>query len=152
MATSPLSSPCTPSEAEAVGLHNMVRRQVMVLADVPGAIGVLVHTRRYFTQRGRILGAQMFRKTAGDADTTTVDVLASIGGAAAATVLPAVMSVADADGDNLRDTSGPKTDHTAYDAPGIIVNPGDYVYASVTIAEGGATAGLLVELLFEVGA
>lgn len=139
----------SPSQLEAEGaLHSMRRRTEHFEKEGSLAISTLV--KRYNVRRdGWLEGAAALRRTkaagGGEGGATTVNVKLN-----GSTVLAAVMSLAYADGDNLRKIAALKTDHAAYDATHQMIKlaVGDYFDVTIDAIEAGGTApvGLDVEL------
>lgn len=123
----------SPSDLAQAGTLNVARRQIVPFYVQTTAVGTFA--RHYITAPCRVAGVIGFRRTAGDTNgTTTMSINAKIGTEAAATILDAPMSFAQADGDDLKVT-GVISGHADFDGHGIPMSAGDYIELEVTAVE-----------------
>lgn len=99
--------------------------------------------RAYVQEDGRVISMRVWQRTAGAADSLDVDLHAKKGAAAEASILAAVPSIPQGDGNNQRVQANLAVDA---DGHGVALSGGDYIEAQIDVVQGAGAADVVVDI------
>lgn len=133
----------SPSDFAAAGMHDVTRQFVVDFAD-EATLTVKTMARKYVANAFRILSVKAFRRTAGGANATTLNVRLN-----GTDILSSDISFAQGDGANLSANGTLDTGHADYDDDNLGINAvgGSYLDVDIGAVETVTPSGLTVQVV-----